>query len=611
MAALPRIAAAVLVGLVAAAVAIGVALASFVRGGEVAERIRREVRDATGRELAWGHFGTGFLPPRIVLHDVRLGGRTAALPAAAEARSVALHLAWAPLLARELVVTHARVEGATLRAAPLELADVEGEAFASDVPDALRVAARGRMANGSVEVGGDVRRGGALDLVATLAGVDPGPFAPWFASDLALAGRADGSVRARGPATELEALDVDVEIADARVRAGNVSAAGPVTVKARLRGAPDALEGEFDLEATRAELSAYGGAFVKPPGAPATASGRLVRDGQGRLGVDGVRLQIKNMDGKATVQPGAWRIDVTPFDLAQFLGLAHGPLELAGALRSAGATLASDGARLVAGGQPIEVAWQVDLAASPARHALRLRAAGADAQALLAALTGEPDLLEGRLALDAAVAGPLGADPLGAATGSADAHVGAGRIPNVSPLRAALDALARYDAVVRVLDREDADRALAPYLGDRFESLVAQLDVGGGRARTREGRGWNALVLRYPGYRLELRGSMALADQSLDARGRVVLDPALEAALAERAPGADSEPRVIEVANVRGTLAAPELVIDQAGAVAFAASLGLAQRRDEWEHEIDERLGEGAGSAILDALDGSLGKQKR
>jgi hypothetical protein len=602
---LRALAVAVVLALAAAGV-LGWMLASFLRDGGAAERVRAAVRDATGRELAWSDVAVGFWPPRVALRDARLGAETDELSVAAQ--TVTLQLALAPLLRREVVVRRATAEDATLRAVPIVLEGVRAEADGFDGAPDLRVRAAGALFGGRFEASGQVTRDGVIRaLDATLADVDPGPLAPHLARDLALAGRVAGKVTARGPATALEALDADLAIAEADVRAGKIGATGAVAVKARLAGPPRALVGDFDLDATAATLSAYGGAFVKPPGAPATASGRLVRDAEGRLGVDAVRLQIKNMSGTATGSPGAWRLDLAPFDVARFLDLGRGPFELRGSLRGDANGAYSEGASLAIGGQPVAVVWSADLASAPGRQKLHLAAQGADARALAAALGAGDAVIEGAVSGDASLEGAS----LDALAGRVDASIGAGRIPGVSPLRQALDGLARYDDVVRVLDREDAERALAPHLGDRFESLIARLDVSGGRAETRRALGWEALVIDYPGYRLALRGSIGLADRALDAKGRVVLEPALEAALAGRPVDPDAAPRVIEIARVGGTLDEPKLEIDQAGAVAFAATLALAQRRDKWERELDDALGEGSGRALLDALDGFLGDKKK
>jgi hypothetical protein len=343
-------------------------------------------------------------------------------------------------------------------------------------------------------------------------------------------------------------------------------------VTAQLTGALEALVGSFEIDATRATLDAYGGAFQKQPGAPAKATGKLVRDAQGRLGVDGVRVKIEKMDG------GAATVDVD----GTFFADAEG--------------FRSEGLVATLGGQPVAI--EIDARAPHLRT--RVVTKGADAKALLAAL-GRPDLLEGAVDFDAAL---TGAGPR--FTGTIDVSVGPGRIPGVSPLGETIGLLDSYPEVGRVLNRRKTERRLAPYLGDRFEAITGHFDVAGGRART------EGLVLRYPGYELALRGSVGLADQTLDAKGRLTLDPALEAALADD-PGAAAgkSARVIEIAQVEGTLAKPKLRIDQAGAVAFAAALTLAQKRDKWERKLDGALGEGRGKDVLDALDDFLGKKER
>ena len=128
--------------------------------------------------------------------------------------------------------------------------------------------------------------------------------------------------------------------------------------------------------------------------------------------------------------------------------------------------------------------------------------------------------------------------------------------------------------------------------------------MAGGRART------DALVIRYPGYQLEVRGSVALEGQRLDLAGRIALDEAVFAALAEKPAEPGAGARTIDVARVHGTAAEPKLEIDRAGAIAFAASFALAQRRDKLERKIDKQLGDGSGGAILDVLDRLLGKKK-
>jgi uncharacterized protein involved in outer membrane biogenesis len=529
----------------------------------------------------------------------------------------------------------------------IELRDVEGLATRSSEAAPMTGSVAGTLASGgTLRIAGSVALDGNLDIEATLGAVDLAPFAGYFGRDFALAGRIDGTIRARGPAVAFEVLEADLEIADASVRAGDVATQGPVALKARLHGSVTKPEGDFELDATRAQLSAYGGAFNKPPGAPATASGKLVRDAKGKLSVESVRLSIKNMNGQTSAAPDGVHFDAAPFDLSgwgelipalarlspegpiAFEGVrvatsplalggrvrldgvrlhtaSRAPIALRGALLGNGASIASEGLVATLGGQAVALSLHIDgLDAVPSHHS-QLHTKNADASALLEALTGKADVLEGAATIDADLAGPLGAAAPAGVAGSIDLAVGAGRIANVSPLRAAVDGLARYSESAKLIDRESAERSLAPYLGDRFESIRGHFALGDGYART------EALVLRYPGYQLEVRGSVALEGQRLDLSGRIALDEAVFAALAEKPAEEGAGARIIDVARVHGTAAEPKLEVDRAGALAFAASFALAQRRDKLERKLDEQLGEGSGGAILDALDRVLGKKQK
>jgi hypothetical protein len=528
----------------------------------------------------------------------------------------------------------------------IELRDVEGTAMRNSEEAPMSGSVAGTLASGgTLRIAGSVALDGNLDIEATLGAVDLAPFAGYFGRDFALAGRIGGTIRARGPAAAFEALEADLEIADASVRAGDVATQGPVALKARLDGSITKAEGDFELDATRAQLSAYGGAFKKPPGAPARASGKLVRDANGKLSVDGVHLSIKNMNGQTSVAPDGVHFDAAPFDLSGWGELipalaslapegpialegvrvatsplalggrvrlddvrlhtaSRAPIALRGALLGNGASIASEGLVATLGGQAVALSLRVDALDAVPRHHSQLHANHADARALFEALTGKTDVLEGPATIDADLAGPLGAAAPAGVAGTIDLAVGAGRIANVSPLRAAVDGLARYSESARLIDRERAERSLAPYLGDRFESIRGHFAVGDGYARTDD------LVLRYPGYQLEVRGSVALEGQRLDLSGRIALDEAVFAALAEKPAEAGAGARSIDVARVRGTAAEPKLEVDRAGALAFAASFALAQRRDKLERKLDKQLGEGNGGAILDALDRLLGKKR-
>ncbi|RIK93379.1 MAG: hypothetical protein DCC71_24120, partial [Proteobacteria bacterium] len=424
--------------LAALAVAAALLLPRWLLTDAVAARLRDAAREATGHPLAWDDLSLALFPPRLVATRAVLGDPAAPLVVADR---IDLRVRALPLLRGELAAESLSLDGVTwtvrrtAQGLQLPFVSVPAAAGADAAPraaepaqgggdgtavaiDALRVershviwedvvqtppvrlelhdvAGDARVAGAgeplALSLGGTLASGGTLrierapaadapDLAVTLAGVDLAPFAPYLGRDLALAGRADGTLRARGPASALDALDADLEIASASVRAGNVTAQGPVGVTARLRGALAQLAGDFSLDATRAELVAYGGAFRKPPGAPATASGRLVRDARGRLGVDGVRLQIKNMDGRATPEPGAWRLDAAPFDLAGW-----------GELLPALAPLAPEG-RVALGGvrvatAPLAIAGRIRL------DGVVLRPGGRGPLVLRGALVGDGDAL--------------------------------------------------------------------------------------------------------------------------------------------------------------------------------------------------------------------------
>lgn len=607
----------------------------------------RVVRSADGVELP------------IAKRDAPNAAESAASPPAAPTGSNAQGAEAAPsvrgpalrLAVRSVALHRSRIVWDDRVATPpvsIEVRDVECRAEGTRADAPADVLLDGTLASGgTLHIGGTADLAGTLDLEATLEGVDLAPFAAYFGRNFTLAGRVGGKVRARGPADALAALEADLEVADASLRAGDVAAQGPISLEARLHGAVAVPEGDFEVDATRAQLSAYGGAFKKPPGAPATASGKLVRDANGKLGVDAVRLSIKNMNGQARAAPDGVHFDAAPFDLKGWgelipalasvapegsiaiegVRVATAPLALAGRVRldgvrlraagrapialrgslvGQGTSIASEGLFATVGGQRIALALRADGLDGAPRHHSQLDTKNADARALLEALTGEPNLLEGPATIAADLAGPLGANALAGVAGGIGLAVGAGRIPHVSPLRAAVDGLTQHSEAAKLIDRQRAEASLAPYLGDRFESITGHFAVGGGRART------DALVLRYPGYQLELRGSVGLADQSLDLAGRIALEEQVLTALAgQPQQESDGGTRVIEVARVRGTAAQPKLEIDRAGALAFAASFALAQRREKLERKLDKRLGEGSGGAILDALDQLLGKKAR
>jgi len=393
MRALGRIALVALALAAAAAVAIALWLPRYVASPDFAARLRAAAREASGREVEWRALSVGLVPLRLVATGARIAGSEAGAPAL-EAERVDLRLALLPLFARAVVVDSLALDGAVLHivrtkagvdwGAPLPSSGGgSGEAGAGsgpslalrnlrvagsriafedravappaslellDVAATLRAAAAGPLAvdlSGRLAGGGELRAegslspGGAGDLTMTLRGVSLAQIAPWLGKDVQLAaGSADGTLRAGGPLRGPDQLEADLQLADADLRVAQVGLRGPVAARASLAAAAGGAAGyggHFEIDATRAEL-VYGGAFRKPPGASATADGKLVTQPDGKLGVDAVKISIKNMDGQGRLGPGGPSLALAdPASLdADLAGLAADPARpLAGARGSA------------------------------------------------------------------------------------------------------------------------------------------------------------------------------------------------------------------------------------------------------------------------------------
>jgi hypothetical protein len=693
---LVRVGLAVLAVVAVAALAVSLWLPRFVRSEGFAARLREAVRESTGQEPSWSALEVGLLPLRLRVEALRLGDGSAL--AAEEAD---LRVDWLPLLARAVVVDRVSIQGGRLRvvrtaqglvwpwsgtpaedAAPatpggeppggaarlafavrrvdvergtlaledrtatpplvVELVDVEGSAQGSSPEAPVEVELEGRLASGGrVRAEGRVAPAAELDLVATLDEVALAPFASLAGRDVRLGGAASGRLHARGPARAPDALDLELAMGEAAFVVGDARVAGPVSLRAELRGELARPAGSFSIDATRAEMT-YGGAFRKPPGSPASAEGRFATSADGRLRTEGVRVRIQNVGGDARIErggdaPTVWGLELPPFDAAELAALSpdlapwkpagrvalagfelaaatppglagrlaldplrlepegRGPIELRGALVGRDGAIASEGLVADVGGQRVEATVEVTGLALAPQHHVTLAARGADGAALIAALSGERDAMEGPVTFDADLRGPLagGGATLEQLTGEVRFTAGPGRIPGVAPLAAALDEVGTLRAARR-------DERLRPYTRDRFESAGGRVEIGGGLLRSDD------LELRYRGYSLHLRGTMQLADRRLDARGRLRLDEELVAALADRPAAAGAGPRELELAHVGGTPASPQVEVEAQAALGLAATLATVGRRADIERKIDRALGDGAGRDVLQALDGLL-----
>ncbi len=90
-------------------------------------------------------------------------------------------------------------------------------------------------------------------------------------------------------------------------------------------------------------------------------------------------------------------------------------------------------------------------------------------------------------------------------------------------------------------------------------------------------------------------------------KGTLTLGEEAEETLGENATPTKS---VIPIAHVGGTIDDPKVRIDAKDALGLARAARPEQVK-ELTDEIDERLGEGSGKQILDALEGFLGGGRR
>jgi hypothetical protein len=215
-------------------------------------------------------------------------------------------------------------------------------------------------------------------------------------------------------------------------------------------------------------------------------------------------------------------------------------------------------------------------------------------------------MLQGPLGLRGALAGPLDADGslAEALEGTVRFQIEPGRLKGVSLLEETFRRLGAVGEVALLAGRLRGGRTLQRFYEDEFQWLGGTLRIARGQARSDD------LRLVYRNYTVDLRGTVGLLDQRLDLSGELTIDEEIDAAIADQEPdGQEPRPgrsRVIPLAGVTGTLDSPRVKITEEAALRFAALYATERRREKWEREIDDRLGEGAGSQVIDLLDGIL-----
>ncbi len=651
---------------------------------------------ALGRALRYERLEFGLLPPSLRVVAPAIAGATPEEPPLAEARRVSLREALLPHRAGQLLIDGMVVDGATLRLRrsaagielprpaergratqpdpltaaageppPLavrklalrdatliledtaaqppviwELRELRGE-FRSESPRGpVRVQASFALASGGrAELKGTVTPAGEVDLELGLEEVALAPATSYLGDGTQLAGSVSGELEMKGPVRSPDRIAARLALRDADVRFDEIWLRGPLRVEADLAGGLAAPSGSFDIDATQAEL-VYGRAFRKPAGTSATVSGRIVSGPDGLLGLDDLKLRVRNLDATAELSSGERvRMDVraAPFDLTGWealvpalagwqlggrlapagLALVRAPTELhgridldgvqassprggtlvlRGALLGDGPRVRSDGLELVAADQRFRVDAELsDLGAPEARWRLHFDARDADLSRLTRGFAGKRDELHGRLTTDGDLTLPLdsGGDPLAALTGRVRLELRDGWTSGRSLLKTSLDALIAVARPLDLLSRglHAGSRASS---ADRFESVTGSFEIAGGLARTDDLR----IIERE--HSVDLSGTLRLADLALDMRGKLTF-----------AGADDDEPggvrRGIPLAHVGGTLGDPHVEVSADAARSFAAALEPGRLGAK----LERALGPDSARELTDGLGKLLDKASR
>lgn len=237
--------------------------------------------------------------------------------------------------------------------------------------------------------------------------------------------------------------------------------------------------------------------------------------------------------------------------------------------------------------------------------ALGAKAKGLDSGAMAVAFGAPKGSIDGPLAIDADLRAPLGGEKslTEALSGPLSFSIAPGRLPGVSLLRDAMDALSAISSVASIFGKAGQNETLQKFYDDEFEELGGSFQLGGGKASTDD------LAILYRDYRVDLTGDIALADTALDLEGTLTIYESVDQAIAST-PGASAPARTVKrelpLAEVTGTASDPSVSISPKGAVKFAAAyLGGGKLRET----IDEKVP--GASGVIDALGGLFGGKKK
>ncbi len=333
-----RAARALALGALLAGLALAFAAPGLARLHPVRERLRAAAEDSLGRAVHYDDLALRFFPFRLVVEGPVVAARRS--PGnLIEAERAVLGLALAALVAGAGPVESIRVEGARLRLMrtaegfelpPLafprlelraarvvfddfavepvvhwSLEDVDLESRGGRAGAPVAVEASGRPAGGgSLHLAGSVARDGAVDLELRLDGVGLEPAAPYLGVDSRLSGRATGVIAVRGPAAAPGDLKAELDVSEGALRLGDIALRGQLELRAELTLGASGPRGTFELAASEARL-VYARGVAQARGDAARLTGRVVPRPDGALGVEDLRLEVRNLDATGRVRSDA------------------------------------------------------------------------------------------------------------------------------------------------------------------------------------------------------------------------------------------------------------------------------------------------------------------
>ena len=535
-----------------------------------------------------------------------------------------------------------------------ELQDLRADAKGHLLSEKIDVDASAVLASGGkLRVEGDASVGGLVDLELEFTKLALAPLAPYAKGVEKLDGVLNGSAKIAGKPSDPDTASADLDIHKLELARGPLRAAGRLRLQTELATPLRAPSGRFRADAEEAEL-AWGGSFHKAEGVPAEITGRVAPASGGGAAIEDLQVGLRDMTLRgrvARLSPLSLELSSGPLELrgsevlfpglaslaptgrAQVESLAYSaqpqslrgrlrlegveahpagrsPLALRGTVVAEGQSVRLEEGQLTSDGQNLGLdAALEDLFGTP-RYRMALEATKADANQVLTAFAGKPDMLFGLLGLQASFAGPLGGNLLQTLQGHAGFGIDDGRLAGVSLLRAVFERLGSAGETALDLGRAFGGKELERFYSDRFETLRGTFDVARGVARTDD------LTFVYQGYGAVLKGTMGLADLALDTQGTLTFDEEVDALIGKELGIRNYTPsrRTITLAAVTGTLTAPKVRLSSRSVADLASTYAAPMYVDPLRKKAEKALGKQGGDMVdqgVQILDGLLGGRHR